>query len=350
MPSTGQLSRRRLLVGTGATLAAMATRRAIGGMAVTQYQPDQVTVATDATYRLSDGSIRVVGDIAMEPLLIHLNEAFIQRHPAIRFTMVLRDSPTGIDGIIAGISAFAPMARDAWETELDPFKRLTGYRPFDIRIGRRGYVGPGHQNPPGIYVNAANPLRQLTISEVGRILTAGQMPSDLRHWRQLGVQGEWAKHAIHVYGTRDDGKFVTGLRSARFGGRPFARQYEALSQDADVLEAVAGDRYGIGLAGFVDAAMVPKHVRFLALAQDAGTAASTADYEEVRNGRYPLAPYLHLYVPSASGQSVDSVVKHYIRLALSPDGQRIIEELKGLKEAYVPLSPDEARRELAMIE
>jgi phosphate transport system substrate-binding protein len=263
---------------------------------------------------------------------------------------VLRSPPTGIDGIQAGVSLFAPVAHDAWETEIEPFKRLTGYRPLDVRIGRRGYVGAGRENPPGIYVNASNPLPRLTVDQVARIFTTGQQPTDLRHWSQLGLDGEWAKHAIHLYGTRDDGRTVTALRTTRFGGLPFARHYEGLPEDADVLQALAGDRYGIGVVWFVEGASVPREVRLVPLAENAGAPPSVAEYEDVRQGRYPLSPYLHLYIRSAPGEPLDPVVKEYVRLALSFVGQHIIEALKEGKQGYVALTPEEAVRELAKIE
>ena len=315
-----------------------------------RYEPQQVTVPRNAPYLLPDGSIQIVGDDTMEPLLKRLNELFVQTHPGIRFTIVLRSPPTGIDGIQAGVSLFAPVAHDAWETEIEPFKRLTGYRPLDVRIGRRGYAGAGRENPPGIYVNASNPLPRLTVDQVARIFTTGQQPSDLRHWSQLGVDGEWAKHAIHLYGTRDDGRTITALRTARFGGLPFARHYEALADDADVLQALAGDRYGIGVVWFVEGASVPREVRLVPLAENAGAPPSVAEYGDVRQGRYPLSPYLHLYIRSAPGEPLDPVVKEYVRLALSSVGQHIIEALKDGKQGYVALTPEEAVRELAKIE
>jgi phosphate transport system substrate-binding protein len=319
-------------------------------MSYRRYEPQQITVPGNAPYLLPDGSIYIVGDDTMEPLLKRLNELFVQTHPGIRFTLVLRSPPTGIDGIQAGVSLFAPVAHDAWETEIEPFKRLTGYRPLDVRIGRRGYAGAGRENPPGIYVNANNPLPQLTLDQVARIFTTGQMPSDLRHWSQLEVGGEWAKHAIHLYGTRDDGRTVTALRTARFGGLPFGRHYEALADDADVLQALASDRYGIGIVWSVEGASVSREVRLVPLSESPAAPPSRAEYEDVRRGRYPLSPYLHLYIRSAPGEPLDPVVKEYVRLALSFVGQHIIEELKDGKQAYVALAPEEAVRELAKIE
>ncbi len=84
-------------------------------------------------------------------------------------------------------------------------------------------------------------------------------------------------------------------------------------------------------------------------AENAGAAASHAQYDDVRQGRYPFAPYLHLYVRSAPDQPVDSVVKEYLRLALSFEGQRIIEELKDGKQSYVPLTAEQTASELAKI-
>ena len=338
---------RRLFLITAGTLSLLCASDCIG-----QPRDDRSDLVSpsDASYRLADGSVRVVGDLTMEPLVTRLNQLFIRDHPGIRFTLILRGPPTGIDGIVADVSLFAPLGREAWETEIEPFKRLTGYRPLDIRIGRRGYAGAGDQNPPGIYVHVDNPLRQLTMTELGRVLTAGQMPSDVRHWGQLDLEGQWAKHAIHVYGTRDDGRFVTGLRGAWFGGRPFRRDYEALAEDTDVLEAVAGDRYGIGVVDFVSRTSIPKNVRLVALAQDVNTRASLGEYDDVRQARYPLSPYLHLYVRTAPGQPLNPLAKQYIRLALSTDGQRLIEELKGEKEGYAPLAAEEVRQELAKIE
>jgi phosphate transport system substrate-binding protein len=314
-----------------------------------KYEPQQITLPSNAPYLLSDGSIYIVGDDTMEPLLKRLNELFVSTHTGIRFTLVLRSPPTGIDGIQAGVSLFAPVAHDAWEPEIEPFKRLTGYRPLDVRIGRRGYAGAGRENPPGIYVNANNPLPQLTLDQVARIFTTGQMPSDLRHWSQLGVGGEWAKHAIHLYGTRDDGKVVTALRTAHFGGLPFARHYEALADDADVLQALAGDRYGIGVAWFVEGVSVPREARLVPLAENAAAPPSVAEYEDVRQGSYPLSPYLHIYVRSVPDQPLDPVVREYLRLALSLEGQRIIEALKDGKESYVPLTAEQTAIELAKI-
>ena len=97
-------------------------------------------------YVLADGSIRIVAEKTMEPVLSRLNTLMTRRHPELRFRMIFGDVPVGLDGIIARVSLFAPLAHDAWESEIDPFKRLNGYRPLDVRIGRLGHAGSGRAN------------------------------------------------------------------------------------------------------------------------------------------------------------------------------------------------------------
>jgi phosphate transport system substrate-binding protein len=345
-----QILRRCAFFAAWSVIATVAADAAGSEVAYRTYEPRPVTIPRDAPYLRPDGTIAVVGDDTMAPALVRLNALFVATHPALRFTMLLKPPPLGMDGVVANVSLFAPVAHDASEAEIEPFKRLTGHRPLDVHIGRLGYAGANRANPPAVYVNDSNPLRRLSLDEVSRIFTTGQMPSDLRRWNQLGVRGDWAKHAIHVYGARDDGAYITALRGEHFGGRPLVGHYEALPGDADILEALAGDRYGIGIAGSVDAARVPKGVRMLALsAAGVAGAASLASYEEVRSGAYPLAPYLHLYVRSAPGESLDPIVSEYIRLALSREGQRIIEGLKARRQGFVPLTPDEAARELSKV-
>ena len=95
---------------------------------------------------------------------------------------------------------------------------------------------------------------------------------------------------------------------------------------------------------------MPREVRLVPLAENAAAPPSVAEYEDVRQGRYSLSPYLHLYIRSAPGEPLDPVVKEYVRLALSFAGQHIIEALKDSNQGYVALTPEEAVRELAKIE
>ncbi len=307
-----------------------------------------IEIAQDAPYLRDDGSVYIVADTVMAPLLEALNARFVRDHPGVRITLFSKSPPTGIDGIVAGVSAFAAVAHDAWEGEVEPLRRQTGRRPGDLHIGRRGYRGEGRETPPGVYVNAANPLAGLTLADVARVFTIGQTGGDLRSWGQVGVT-PFPSHAIHVYGTRNDGAFLTSIVDTHFAGHKPTMRYEGLASDREVVDAVANDRYGIGLAGFVDADSLPASVRLLPLSKAPGAPASTATWDEVASGAYPLSPFLHFYFRTGADGRPDAFVAAYARLALSDEGQRLLAELGRGIEGYVPLTPVEVEAELRQL-
>jgi phosphate transport system substrate-binding protein len=293
--------------------------------------------------------LSIFGDETLHGVLLPLNAFFESGHAGIRVEMTLRPPPAGIDGIVAGVSMLAPLGHDATEGELEPFKRLFGYLPIDVRIGRVGHAAPGAVHPPAVYVHADNPLASLSLQDLARVLTTGQPDGDLRRWRQLGLDGDrWKSHAIHLYGPRDNGGELTGLRATRFGNKPLAMHYEAFERDDDVVEAVRADRYGLGIVSHgVDAALL-SGARVLPLASGAG-AGSIASLEDVRQGRYPLSPFVHAYLPARSRAEIDPLTRDYLRLALSAPGQQLLRALESSPSALVPLRADELAIEQAKV-
>jgi phosphate transport system substrate-binding protein len=315
------------------------------------YQPRPVSIPADATYVQPDGAVYIVGNDGMEEMLEKFNALFARSHPEIRFRMLLKGSSTGIGGLTAGVSAFAPMGREAWGTDVSGFREMYGFKPFDIHIGYDGFTrGAGHKNPPAVYVNAKNPLAGATLEQLARVLTSGQAGGDITRWSQLGVKGAWAGRAIHVYGLPDDGGGATAIRKASFGGHAFTREYEELAKPCDVVKAVAEDPYGIGLTGFCDAEKTSPEAKLLPLAWKAGAPFATPTYEDVHAARYPLAVHMRLYAVRKPGTPLDPLVKEYARLVLSREGQAIIAAEKDGDDAFVPLSDAEVAAELERLE
>jgi phosphate transport system substrate-binding protein len=331
-------------------LAALPLAAACAESALPAYVPQPVSVPHDAPYLARDGAIRIVGNDGMKAMLEGFNALFSRTHPGFRFAMLLEGSSTGIGGLTAGVSAFAPMGREAWTQELGGFHDFFGYQPLDVHIGYGGFSHAGHKNPPAIYVNAANPLAGLTLEQVARVMTSGAARGDITHWRQLGVGGKWAQHAIHVYGQPDDGGLPTATRTLHMGKLPFASRYETLPKAADVLDAVGNDVYGIGLAGWVDAARLKANVRLLPLARSEGAQFADAGYASVAAGRYPYVPYLRIYVNRAPGKPMDPFVKEYLRMVLSREGQAIIAAQKDAEDGYAPLDAAELEKARALLD
>lgn len=302
-------------------------------------------------YVLPDGSVQIVGNDGLDEVVAQLNALFVRRHPGIRFTTVMKGSSTGMPALTAGVTAFAPLTRDMWPGDRATFKQTYGYDATAIKIGYNGF-GPRapHKTAPAVYVHRSNPLTGMSLDQLAQVFTAGALPADINVWSQLGLTGAWAPRRIHAYGLRDDGGFATGIRQARLGGTPFAVKYEALASREAVLAAVAQDPYGIALLGWVDAAKTSDQVRVLPLSARTGEAFYTPSYEDVRAGRYPLSAAVQLYVNRVPGKPLDPLVKAYLRVALSPEGQAILAAQKDTEEGYVPLSTDDLKRQQVLLE
>jgi phosphate transport system substrate-binding protein len=311
------------------------------------YRPQPVAVPVDASYVSDNRSVLIVGSEAAGGLLKKFNELFIATHPGFKFTLLAKGLPAvALYGIITGISSFALVDREMWPLESRPFRQIYGYEPTAIRIGYAGYSAPGRANPPGIYVNARNPMRGLTVDQVARIFTAGASSGDITVWGQLALAGEWSQRVIHLYGPRDDGSWPSAIRHAKMGGFSFARRYEPQSTCGQIIQALADDLYGMGLAGGCDIGSLSGAVKMLPLAEKEGQRFAGATLGEVSAGEYPLAPYLMLYVNRTPGQPLGPFIKEYARMILSREGQTIIASQKDSPRGYLPLPAPEAAIEL----
>src|ERR1700730_15300813 len=94
--------RRAALLFGWSMLAIVAPGDVSAEIAYRTYEPQQITVPSNAPYLRPDGSIYIVGDDTMEPLLKRLNELFVQTHPGIRLSIVLRSPPKWFICIKAG--------------------------------------------------------------------------------------------------------------------------------------------------------------------------------------------------------------------------------------------------------
>ncbi|MDE1146861.1 MAG: substrate-binding domain-containing protein [Azospirillaceae bacterium] len=320
-----------------------------GGTAVAA-PAEAVPAPSTTSYLQPDGAITLIGNDGMDSLLGKLNALYAQAHPGARFTMTLKGSSTALPALTAGVTLLAPMAREAWRAEAAGFKQVYGYEATPIRIGYSGYgPRPPAKTPPAIYVNGHNPLAGVSVAQLAQVFASGAPDGDVHLWSQLGVDGDWAGRRIHVYGLRDNGGFATAFRAAHFKGLPFTATYEPLESYAAVIKAVAADPYGIGLAGWVNAAAVSGDVRILPVAEKAGGAYATPAYDDVRQGHYPLSAPVVLYVNHAPGQPLDPVAKEYVALALSSAGQAALATESAGEEGYVPLSPTDLAAELAKL-
>jgi phosphate transport system substrate-binding protein len=286
--------------------------------------------------------ITIAGNDGMESLIEKLCELFRREHPHVTFQLTMNGSSTAFPALASDACLIAPMARAPWAADRASFKSAKGYAASVVHIGYAGHgPRPDAKTPPSIYVHAGNPLNGLSMPDLARVFTSGSPAGDISFWHQLGLAGDWANRRIHLYGLRDDGKYASGFREAHLGGMAYAAHYEALPDRAAVVKAVADDPYGIGAIGWFNAAKFAGRVRVLPLSRETAGSFHTPCLEDVAAGRYPLSSYLGLYVDRAPDAPLSPLLKAYLRLALSEEGQALVAEFTDTREGYVRLSePD----------
>ncbi len=325
------------------------------------YVAHTVQVPKDAEYLLPNGDIYVAGNDLVAPLLERINAVFASHHPGFRFKMDLISSGVAIAGVASGKSAFGPTGRDVTELEKQAFSSRFGYPLTDVLVGWDNnpdvdHYPPTGKFPPGVWVNAKNPVPAISMQQLASILTLGSPGGDITRWSEIrfheapvGNNGaDYAKREIHIYMPILHGLPVIATTRDRLGaGLEWSHRVEYLPLLEDVINAVANDPFGIGLVGWFPtdegwdrSSELMSKVRLLPLQEDADARVSHGGQGDL----YPLAGGIHILINREPGKPLEPWLKEYMELLLSRQGQEIIHELTPT-DGFIPLSPEDAARE-----
>ncbi|MDQ2948024.1 MAG: substrate-binding domain-containing protein, partial [Acidobacteriota bacterium] len=275
----------------------------------------------------------------MAEIFTKLNALFQQTHPATQFNLQLKGTATAAPALTLGTSDLAPMGAEFSAMELETYQSFVGADPQPVRVAHCSLNARALSAPVGIYVNDANPIQNLTTEQVARIFTAGNSQGDITNWGQVGMKGDWAQRPIHPCGIAEEA--AAGLASfmlKKMSARPFARDYDSFAQSRQVVQRVREDPSAIGFASGNIGLPGTKLVGI------GGTALTESN---VVSGKYPYDRHLLIYIRNVPGQPVDALVKEYLHLALSQDGQKAI---ASASPYYLPLNDREAAAELAKLD
>lgn len=194
------------------------------------------------------------------------------------------------------------------------------------------------------------------MEQLAAILTTGSQGGDITRWSEIkfheapvGNNGaDYAKREIHIYMPTLHGLPVVATTRARLGGDlQWSHRVEYLPSLEDVINAVANDPFGIGLAGWfpTDEGWDRSHalmsqVRLLPLQMDAHTRVSHGGQGDL----YPLAGGIHFLINRKPGTPMEPWIKDYMELLLSKEGQDILSDLTKT-DGFLPLDPEDAERE-----
>ena len=245
--------------------------------------------------------IAIKGSDTMVIMNARLAETFMAANPATQIQVTGGGSGVGIAALINGTTDIAASSRPIKTSETDKLK---------ARFATTGYAVPIARDGLSIYVNVANPVKELTIAQIRDIYTGR-----ITNWSQVGGRNA----PIILYSRENSSGTYTYFKDNVLLGKDFAPRAQTLQGTAAVVNAVARDANGIGYGG----AAYAKGIRFAAVKKDEKTPGVVPSLETVRSGQYPISRFLYLYTRVKPAKEM----KAFIDWALGPEGQAIVSKV-----------------------
>jgi phosphate transport system substrate-binding protein len=209
-------------------------------------------------------------------------------------------SSTGFRALSAGTADIAMSSRPIKGKELEKLKelgRMNGPQS-EFVVGLDGIA---------VIVHSENPLPRIDKGKLKQIFNG-----ELRDWSQLGGK----PGPIRVYARDDNSGTYDTFKSLVLGKKtPLVGNAQRFESNADLSDAVAVDRGGIGFVGLP----YIRHSKALAVADDIPLAISP-DRFTVATEDYALARRLFFYLPEKANPLARSLVEY----ALSQQGQQVV--------------------------
>jgi len=302
-----------------------------------QAQQIQVDPALPSYQKVSgiSGNLNSVGSDTMNNLMTLWAEAFTKMYPNVKVQVEGKGSSTAPPALIAGTAQFGPMSRAMRSTEIDQFEQKYGFKPLQFRTSYDALA---------VYVSKDNPIEKLTLSQIDAIFSKTRrrgFKSNVTTWGQLGLTGDWANRPISLYGRNSASGTYGFFKEHALKNGDYKDQVKEQPGSASVVQGVTGDRFGIGYSGI---GYRTSGVKAVALAEAEGQPYSSGSYDDVKSGKYPLNRFLFLYVNQAPGKPADPLVREFLKLIFSKEGQEVV-----LKDGYLPLPAEVVKQELAKL-
>jgi len=250
--------------------------------------------------------ISIKGSDTMVIMNARLAEAFMAKSPATQIQVTGGGSGVGIAALINGTTDIAASSRPIKSSEVDKLKS---------RFATTGYAYPIARDGLSVYLNTANPVKELTIAQIRDIYTGR-----ITNWKQVGGKDA----SIILYSRENSSGTYQYFKDNVLMGKDFSPRAQTLQGTAAVVNAVARDANGIGYGG----AAYAKGIRFAAVKKDDKSPGVLPTLDNVRTGAYPISRFLYLYTRVKPSKDM----KAFIDWATGPEGQALV-----TKTGYFPI-------------
>lgn len=282
------------------------------------------------------GNLSSVGSDTLANLATLWAEEFKRAYPNVNIQIQAAGSSTAPPALTEGTANIGPMSREMKSKEIEAFEAKYGYKPTGIAVAIDALA---------VYVHKDNPIKGLTMSQVDAIFSSTRKcgaAADIANWDQLGGSGALAGKEIQLYGRNSVSGTYGYYKEKALCKGDFKTNVNEQPGSASVVQSVATSVNAIGYSGV---GYKTSGVRALPLAKKDGEPFVEADEQNAISGKYPLARALYVYVNKAPGKPLDPMVKEFMTLVLSKEGQQVVE-----KDGYVALPAAVAAKELAKLQ
>jgi phosphate transport system substrate-binding protein len=248
--------------------------------------------------------------------IVNLALAWAERYqtefPAVSISVTGGGSGTGIAALINGTVGIANASR---QISADEMKQADakGVKPVEFVIARDAIA---------VIVNPENPVSQLTLQQISDIYSG-----KISNWKEIGGDD---RPIVRLSRETNSGTHVYFLENViRLGDKKnktlFSTDTLLLPSSEGIINELRSNPNAIGYDGL---GYVPKDLKMIAIAKQAGGAYVLPSVITVNDKTYPVARDLYMYT---AGQPTGAI-KTYLEWIVSAEAQKIVSDL-----GFVPI-------------
>ncbi len=278
-------------------------------------------------------TLTIVGSNTLAPFLAQWAAAAKAKDPALSVDIESPGTSVAPQALADDEANLGAMNRSMTSHELEAFIRRHGYYPTAIEVAIEAV---------GVYVNPANPLREITFGQLGSAFSRHggcALAGPVTTWGNLGLKGPWAAVPLGLEGQDIKSAVRDFFKHRVMCGDAFKPGMTQLSEPQELAQ-VARNPYAIGFARYRGQTTL----KALSVRADPGDPYTPLTLANVYNRSYRLQHFLYLYVNKPVGAPVSGAIAAFLAAGLSPAGQAAV-----AKAGYIPLSPALVTRELAKL-
>jgi phosphate transport system substrate-binding protein len=266
-----------------------------------------ITLAGSMAMSVWAGNITVKGSDTLLILAQKWAETYMGLHPDVKIQVSGGGSGIGFAALQNQTTDLCDASRKAKSAEIANCIKAFGKRPTEYKVALDGL---------SVYVNGENPVKELTIDQLGGIFTG-----KIKNWKDVGGPDA----PITIYSRENSSGSYEFFKEHILKGQDFAASAQTMPGTAAILQAVSKDKGGIGYGG----AGYGAGARHLSVKKDDSSPAVEPTEENVENQSYPIWRYLYVYVNPALDKGEIGTYLNWMR---SDDGQKIVKDV-----GYYPL-------------